>query len=128
MKWHNVTAALYAAALILGLAALAECKTTTKPQSNAFGAVVYTQNPHVYLFGSVVAVSDMGGATNVRFNPARTFAFFSESVLFCGDVVDQFNAPGAIMVTYRRNPARLYQGVPCYELESVNKVQEKGLP
>lgn len=96
-------------------------------------APVYVTNPNAYMFGSIsdAAILHEHGkyATNIRFNPARTFMLFSETILFCGDRSQEFaGMVGPIVVTYRKTPHQMYEGIACYELESVDKVLEKTPP
>lgn len=123
---------LIAVAVVLGLVGYAHCGLVSKPPSNAFGAMAYAENPNVYLYGSIITgsilVDKPAGryATNIRFNPAHTFSLFSETVLFCGNVSQQFEGmTGPLVITYRRTAHLLYQGVACHELESVDRVESK---
>jgi hypothetical protein len=86
------------------------------------------QNPYAYLYGSVAkgdVIRDPKGqyATSVMFRPRYASQLFTKSVLFCGNRVDLFHGADAIVVTYRRIPHRMIEGVPCFDLVSVDRVQ-----
>lgn len=98
-------------------------------QKNSFGAIIDYSNPNIYIFGAVAdgaAFKDehQKVLTSVRFQPYNTFALYTESVLFCGDVSNLFYH-GAIVVTYKRRAHEASGGIGCHELVSVNKVEDK---
>ena len=91
------------------------------------------QNPYAYLYGSVAkgdVIRDHKGqyATSVMFQPRYASQLFTKSVLFCGNRVDAFHGADAIVVTYRRIPHRMVEGVPCFDLVSVDRVEPGDLP
>jgi hypothetical protein len=86
------------------------------------------QNPYAYLYGSVAkgdVIRDHKGqyATSVMFQPRYASQLFTKSVLFCGNRVDAFHGADTIVVTYRRIPHRMVEGVPCFDLVSVDRVE-----
>jgi len=89
------------------------------------------QNPYSYIYGSVTKrdmIRDDKGqdATNITFQPRYTSEVFTKSVLFCGDRTDAFNkVDGPIVVTYKRVPHRMVEGVPCFDLVSVDHVESR---
>jgi hypothetical protein len=91
------------------------------------------QNPYAYLYGSVAkgdVIRDHKGqyATSVMFQPRYASQLFTKSVLFCGNRVDAFEGADAIVVTYRRIPHRMVEGVPCFDLVSVDRVESRYVP
>jgi hypothetical protein len=108
---------------------------TTKHQ-NSLGAVISDINPVISLVGSEVdgqflQASDGRMGTLVRIHPKATYALFDQSVLFCGDEADRLAEPtGALLkgwyaFTYKRQAARLIDGIACYSLVSVDKLEQK---
>jgi hypothetical protein len=86
------------------------------------------QNAYAYLYGSVAkgdVIRDHKGhyATSVMFQPRYASQLFTKSVLFCGNRVDAFHGADTIVVTYRRIPHRMVEGVPCFDLVSVDRVE-----
>jgi len=100
---------------------------TSNKQTNAFGAIVYQDNPYNYEYGKAVAASyvqDEGHVgLNVRFQPSRTYTLFTETILFCGDVWEQFENSSLVIVTYERESHRLIKGIPCRELIAVDRLK-----
>jgi hypothetical protein len=82
------------------------------------------QNPNTYLFALLIDGKILDGRfTNIRFQPYKTAVLFDESVLFCGDVTEQFDGKtGPVVVTYLTRAAGKYQGIGCHELLSVFQV------
>lgn len=115
--------------LLLWPLSFAHCAVKGPTHSDQFGTLSYVRNPNVYLFASIVEarvdVKDHHRyATVVRFNPAHTFMLFSETIVFCGDETAKFTgATGPLVVTYERTAHYLFQGQPCHQLESVDRVQ-----
>ena len=62
------------------------------------------------------------------FQPRYASQLFTKSVLFCGNRVDAFQGADAIVVTYRRIPHRMVEGVPCFDLVSVDRVESRDVP
>jgi hypothetical protein len=121
--------------LITCIVGTAHCATRgparNQTQSNAIGFEPYFTNPYNYEFASVsggaVLKNDKGDLfTAVQFQPAHTFALYTEQVLFCGNVSDQFHR-GPLVVTYERQGHKMLDGVACHNLESVNEVKEENL-
>jgi hypothetical protein len=91
------------------------------------------QNPYAYLYGSVAkgdVIRDHKGryATSVMFQPRYASQLFTKSVLFCGNRVEAFHGADTVVVTYRRIPHRMVEGVPCFDLVSVDRVELGDLP
>jgi hypothetical protein len=102
-------------------------------QSMALAARDEDQNPYAYLYGSFAkgdVIRDQKGqyATSVMFQPRYASQLFTKSVLFCGNRVDAFQGADAIVVTYRRIPHRMVEGVPCFDLVSVDRVESRDVP
>ena len=91
----------------------------------------YGQNPYSYIYGSVVkgnVIRDDKGryAFNITFQPRYASEIFTENVLFCGNRSDVFNGiEGPVVVTYKRVPHQLVQGVPCFDLVTVDQIEAK---
>jgi len=87
------------------------------------------ENPYNYLYGSVAEtnlIRDRKGqyATNISFQPRYASAMFLETVLFCGNESETFRSfAGPLVVTYKRLPHQLIQGVPCFDLVRVDRVE-----
>lgn len=120
---------------LLIVAGTAHC-AINKKHENSLGLNIPYENPYTYMFGSAVAgnfVQDSKGKyhTNMRFQPYGTFSLYSESILFCGEVGDQFNSAGfdiPLVITYKRVAHQSVQGIGCHELEHINKVVGEELP
>jgi hypothetical protein len=117
-------------ALLIGLlVATGHCEPTSI-SSEALGINMLYSNPNVYILASVskgnVIQDDQGQFfTNIIFQPYNTYSLFTESVLFCGDVSDDFNKKGALIVTYERVAHHRNKRVGCHELRSVFQVKSK---
>lgn len=117
-------------ALLMGLlVATAHCEPTSI-HSEALGINQPYSNPNIYLLASIAkgnVIQDEKGQffTSIVFQPYNTFALFTQKVLFCGDVSDDFNGKsGALVVTYDRIAHTSTQHVGCHELRSVFQVKE----
>ncbi len=94
----------------------------------------YDQNPYSYIYGSIVkgnVIRDEKGryAVNITFQPRYASQVFTENVLFCGNRADVFNGiEGPVVVTYKRVPHQLVQGVPCFDLVTVDQIEAKKEP
>ena len=124
---------LIVAVIIIGLTLYSRAATTAAPRKNAFGAVTPTIDPNITLIGNILSgelKQDADGrlATNLRVHPKYTYGLFDESILFCGDESARLSeADGAIIqsdlaFTYHRSASRLINGVPCYTLVGVDKI------
>ncbi len=109
-------------ALLFALAvARAFAEPTNRP--NSLGVTQFYTNPNMYMFGVIVDGRVMDGATLIRFQPFETMSLYTEPILFCGDVSEQFaNKRGPMVVTYSRVAHRLYRGVACHEIGSIFEV------
>lgn len=112
---------------------LLHANTTSHDHSNGLGVVIDFNNPNIYMFGSVAGGSVIQGGshggTNVRFQPAHSFALYTEDILFCGQRGVEFNAAagGPVVVTYKRQAHEMIDGIGCHELVSIDKVEKKEL-
>jgi len=102
---------------------------TTNKRTNAFGAIIYQDNPFTYLYGkaldgTVIVDREKVGGVSIKFQPSYTYTLFTETVLFCGDVADDFEGASLVIVTYERQSHRLVKGVPCHELVRVDKLSQ----
>lgn len=101
--------------------------STTGNRPNSLGISETMQNPYTYLLALPINGQILDGQyTNIRFQPYGAPALYDESLLFCGDVTDQFDGKhGPVVVTYRKQATRLYKGVACRDLLSVFEVPTK---
>jgi len=124
---------LFGIVMPLAVAAYAYADTSNK-QTNAFGAIVYQDNPYNYMYGKAIGgeviqdqVPQWHGnffqATSIRFQPSRTYTLFTETILFCGDVSGEFEGASLVIVTYERESHRLVKGSPCRELIAVDRLK-----
>lgn len=88
---------------------------------NSLGVTETYQNPNTYLLALPVDGKILDGRfTNIRFQPYNAAALFDASLLFCGDVTEQFDGKrGPVVVTYLTRASGMYQGIGCHELVSV---------
>ena len=78
------------------------------------------QNPQTYLLALPVDGKILDGRfTNIRFQPYGTALLYDQSILFCGDVADEFVTSGVIVVAYKTQASGRYQGIGCHELTGV---------
>lgn len=102
---------------------------TTTDQPNSLGVVISNINPNTSLVGSIVdgqIVADKDGreATAIRIHPIGMYALYDQTIAFCGDQTVKLTKPdgrviqGDIVFIYRRQAARLIDGIPCFELKS----------
>ena len=100
--------------------------TPSNKSTNAFGALVYQDNPYTYMYGMAVSGNFVESGdkvgTNVVFQPARTYALFTQSLLFCGDVSGSFEGASLVIVTYEKQTHQLINGVACHNLIAVDKL------
>jgi hypothetical protein len=112
-------------AILLALATARAFAVPTNNRPNSIGVEQFYMNPNTYLFASIIAGQVLDGATTIRFQPYETMSLYEESVLFCGDVRENFkDRSGPIVVTYRRVSHRLYHGIACHEIVSVFEVHD----
>jgi hypothetical protein len=95
--------------------------TTSAPRPNSLGVQETYQNPNTYLLAFPLDGQILDGRfTNIRFAPYAAAVMFDQSILFCGDVTEQFEGkPGPLVVTYKTQASGMYRGVGCHELVSV---------
>ena len=96
--------------------ATGHASTTSGNRPNSLGVLETYQNPYAYLLALPIDGQVLDGQfTNIRFWPYGTPSLYDESILFCGDVSNQFtNKP--MVVTYEKQAHHMYQGIPCHEL------------
>jgi hypothetical protein len=115
-----------AAAIILGVAILFTLAvtrafgSTAQPRPNSLGVTETYQNPMTYLLALPIDGKILDGRfTNIRFQPYAAASLFDESILFCGDVSDQFDGKsGPLVMTYRTQASGMFEGVGCHTLVS----------
>lgn len=100
------------------------------------GAVVETGNPNTSVVGSLISgevVTDRDGreATALRIHPRSVYAFYDEGLIFCGDQTARLSSKdgrliqGDLAFTYRRQAARMIDGMPCFELKAIDQVTRR---
>ena len=94
--------------------------TTDVPRPNSLGVRESYQNPNTYLLALPVDGQILDGRfTNIRFQPYAA-AMFDTSILFCGDVTEEFaGKSGPLTVTYSTRASGMYRGIGCHNLVSV---------
>jgi hypothetical protein len=113
--------------VMVTLAISAHC--TVSQRENSFGAIIVDSNPNSYMYGAIVSGSIIGddedhAFTNLRFNPAHTPMLYDETILLCGDQSDKLYS-GPIVLTYKSVSHRMYKGIACHDLVSVDQVASK---
>lgn len=99
----------------------------TSKQQNSVG-IQETLNPNAYLLASVADATVLEGDrndlyTNVRFSPYGTPLFYDETVLFCGNEMQEFTGRRrALVIVYRKVVTRAHKGIACHDLVSVFEV------
>lgn len=120
------------ALMVLFFASTAHC-TTGKARPNSLGIPEWTTNPNTYLYGAIIGAQvvqiDKQVGISLRVTPAHTFALYSENLLLCGgnETLDKFpeSLGGPLVITYKTLASRLVGGIPCHELQSVDRVVSK---
>jgi len=87
------------------------------------------QNPNIYIVGRVVGgkvMHDSKGRyfTSVLFQPYNTALLYTESLLFCNDVSKLLETNQLIIITYKKNAYRVFEGIGCHVIENVLPVRE----
>lgn len=116
---------------LLVIAALLPLHGATLPKNrpNSVGVPEFVENPNVYTFGMVTngqVMSNEKGRkfTSILFQPYHTFALYTESILLCGDVADDFNnhQGKVVVLSYERSVHVTYKKVGCHILNGVFEV------
>jgi hypothetical protein len=112
--------------LIVAFVLVATGHSSVDNRPNSLGVSQIYTNPYTYLLALPVDGQVLEGkATSIRFKPYAAADLFDISVLFCGDVTEQFDGKtGPLIVTYRIQAGRMYKGVGCHDLVSVFQVKE----
>ena len=127
-RLHSVFGFVISSWLILLLLSisigLAAAVATEHKRSNSVGVLETYHNPNTYLFALPIDGQILDGRfMNIRFKPYAAAALYDETVLFCGDVTEQFDGKtGPLIITYRTQASGMYQGVGCHELISAFQV------
>ena len=100
--------------------------STTKKVPNSLGTPQFLTNQWSYLLALPLDGQVLEGKyTNVRFQPYGTPELFDVTLLFCGDTSETFGTKkGPLVIVYRTQASRVYQGVACHELKAVFEVQK----
>ena len=93
----------------------------SRPKTGEPGIGETYQNPQTYLLALPVDGKILDGRfTNIRFQPYGAALFDEPSILFCGNVADEFvRTAGVIVVAYKTQASGRYQGIGCHELTGV---------
>ena len=88
---------------------------------NSLGVEETYQNPVTYLVGLPVDGKILDDKyTNIRFKPYAASALYDVTVLFCGDITEQFDGKqGVLVITYYKQASGKYEGIGCHDLVSV---------
>jgi len=136
LKWRGFWGEAFIVALVWALLVLYAHATTTAKQSNAFGAVIYQDNPNAYLMGTVsgATVAHIGSRSLLvlEVRPTNTYQMFSQQLQLCGGFSDDLyeKLAGAverrevIIFTY----SRLRHKQDCNDLYRIDKVAETASP
>lgn len=103
---------------------------TVDRHQNSLGAVISDYNPWVYDLGALrtgsVFYCDQRkeeACTSIVFSPFGVDTLSTEQLLFCGDQSDEFkNKKAPIVLVYRRQGSRVYDGIACHNLLKVFEV------
>jgi hypothetical protein len=122
MKTMFQTWLVSSAALLVMVAALAHARSSVPPNSNnAFGAVMYQDNPNQYLMGNITKAGLFHDGkrviTTLSVAPTNTYTLFSQQVAFCGNQAEKINDHTAVVVfTY----SKVMHQKDCYDLYRVD--------
>ena len=114
-------------AMVIALLSVMCWAKTTKPQTNALGAVVPQDNPFTYKVGKVIGVGTPDNAVVLRVQPLATYSLYTEDILFCDrkKVVSMFvGKRNPFILTYKTQASRLVQGVGCHYLVRVDEMRD----
>ena len=121
--------------LMLAAGSILAHGATAGRHQNSLGVVISDVNPVITLVGKeisaqYVTAEDGRIGTEFRIHPKATYALFDASITFCGDERDKMTNDGSLLkgwyaFTYKRQAARLIQGVPCYSLVSVDRLEKQ---
>ena len=97
--------------------------SNTNLRPNSLGVSETYQNPNTYLFGLPIEGTVLDESyTQILFKPYAAPALYTTTILFCGNVQDQFvNRP--MVITFRTQASGKYQGVSCHALISTYEVK-----
>ena len=120
---HSLGVVLMAALLFLAIAPFSHCATSAPPRDNAFGALIYQDNPNQYTMGQIKSgqVVKRGDKriTVLEVLPTNTYGLFSEVLQFCGNQADMINGhTGVVVFTY----SKVRHTVDCNDLYRVDDV------
>ena len=99
------------------------CATSAPLKDNAFGALIYQENPNDYLMGEIKSgqVVKRGDKriTVLEVLPTNTYGLFSQVVQFCGNQADMINGHrGVVVFTY----SKVRHTMDCNDLYRVDDV------
>ncbi len=95
---------------------------TTAPRPNSLGLSQTYENPVTYMVGSVTHVDGFSKATSVTFQPFGASLLDTETILFCGDLVNEFDG-GTYVVAYQQRARRMYRGVGCHDIYRIVQIE-----
>jgi hypothetical protein len=118
--------------LVLLCVVWAKCATTSgSKHENSLGVPMFQDNPYTYKAGTVIDVIGIknGKGMVIRLQPTRTYALFTEDILFCDFPIDMFQGMmNPILLTYKTQDSRSIDGIGCHELVQVDQIKSKELP
>jgi hypothetical protein len=112
---------------------------TTDALPRVVRELVAQENPNMAIVGNILAgelvfAEDGRAGTALRIHPKGMYGLFDTTITFCGDVSSQVAASdgaltqGDLVFLYKRQAGRLINGVPCFELRSVDHVLARRTP
>ena len=121
-----ITLALLFLGFVAVFIATGRAATTVKNRKNSIGIDEVYTNPNRYLFATVIAGSIIRGKSDadlytvVRVQPYNTMSLYDETVMFCGNMAEEFRGKrGPLVITYETRSHKMFQGIACHELYSV---------
>jgi hypothetical protein len=115
--------------VLLVLLKAGHCATTSTQKehnNNAFGAVIYQENPYAYIAGYAGEVFEVGSHQGMvlRVQPISTYEQFTVDILFCGYPVDLFQGKeNPIVLVFEKQDHRMIQGIGCHRLVAVKEIK-----
>jgi hypothetical protein len=116
---------IIAVVFIFGLLVARAFAETTKKIENSLGVSEIYQGRYSYLVALPKDGQILDGKfTNIRFSPWGEPDLYDVSVLFCGDVTEQFQGKqGVLAIAYETRAHAMYKSVACHELLGVSELK-----
>ena len=133
MKSSPVRDFLFLAVLLALTLGVGHCATSApKRGDNGLGVVLFQDNPFMYNFGRATHGAVMNykdkDYTVIEFQPVGGRMIFPESILFCDNHIDEFEAyqNKIVVVAYEREAHYQLQGIGCHEMLGIFPVAVGG--